>query len=70
MRQKKYYTVYNDREKTETVIAAGDANECSRILGMTRDSFHSFVSNTRSGKVKGFSVVVEDVSASDEDDQD
>ncbi len=71
MKSNKYYTVYNDRTETETIIAAGDANECARILGMTRDSFHSFVSNTRSGRTKGFYVVVEDLnSTNDERDDD
>ena len=54
----KYYTVY--KNKTDEIVAFGSAAECAEKLGITRDSFHSFVSNTRSGRTKTYTVLVED----------
>lgn len=58
MRKPYYYTVYSNKD--DTVVASGTARECAKQLGLTLDSFRSFVSNTRSGRTKTFSVVVED----------
>ena len=61
---KKYYTVY--RNGTDEVVAFGTAEECAKIRGITLDSFHSFVSNTRSGRTKTYSVIVEDIDEEEE----
>lgn len=55
----KYYTVYDER--TEEIVAFGNASQCTKILGLkdTRQ-FHAFVSKTRSGLRKNYNVVVED----------
>ncbi len=55
----KYYTVY--RNGTDEVVAFGSAKECAAKRGITLDSFHSFVSNTRSGRTKTYTVIVEDL---------
>ncbi len=55
----KYYTVY--RNDTDEVVAFGTAKECADKRKMTVESFHSFVSNTRSGRTKTYSVIVEEL---------
>lgn len=55
----KYYTVY--REDTDEIVAFGNAVQCAEILGL-KDAcqFHAFVSKTRSGLRKRYTVVVEE----------
>lgn len=55
----KYYTVY--REDTEEIVAFGNAVQCAEILGL-KDArqFQAFVSKTRSGLRKRYTVVVEE----------
>ena len=65
--QTKYYTVY--KNKTDEIVAFGSAAECAEKLGITRDSFHSFVSNTRSGPTKTYTVLVEDYQSDEEYDK-
>ena len=62
--KKLYYTIF--KNKDDSVVAAGTAEECARILGITLKSFRSFVSNTRSGRTKTYSVVVEDWKSQEE----
>ncbi|WP_294146868.1 hypothetical protein [uncultured Clostridium sp.] len=55
----KYYTVYDER--TEEIIAFGNASQCTAILGLKNTrQFHAFVSKTRSGLRKNYKVVIED----------
>lgn len=60
----KYYTVY--RNGSDDVVAFGTAKECAEARGMTLRSFYSFISNTRSGRTKTYTVISEDVNE-DED---
>ena len=55
----KYYTVY--RNGSDDVVAFGTAKECAEARGMTLRSFYSFISNTRSGRTKTYTVISEDV---------
>jgi hypothetical protein len=63
---KKYYTIYSN--KTDEVVAFGDSLECCKKLGL-KDlrQFYAFVSKTKSGIRKGYSVVVEELSHDDEE---
>ena len=55
----KYYTVY--REDTEEIVAFGNAVQCAEILGLKgARQFHVFVSKTRSGVRKRYTVVVKE----------
>jgi hypothetical protein len=55
----KYYTVYDER--TEEIIAFGNASQCTAILGLKNArQFHAFVSKTRSGLRKNYKAVIED----------
>lgn len=52
-----YYTVYN---KNDDIIAAGNATKCMEILKLKNvRQFYAFVSKTRSGLRKNYTVVVE-----------
>lgn len=58
--KKKYYTVYSD--KKDEIVAFGTSAECCKKLGYKDiEQFYSFVSKTRSGIIKHFSVVMEDI---------
>ncbi len=62
--KKKYYTVYSD--KKDEIVAFGTSAECCKKLGYKDiEQFYSFVSKTRSGIIKHFSVVVEDIEDDD-----
>ena len=54
-----YYTVY--KNKDDQIVAFGDAKTCADQLKITLESFYSFVSNTRSGRTRTYTVVVEDM---------
>ena len=58
--KKKYYTVYSD--KKDEIVAFGTSAECCKKLGYKDiEQFYSFVSKTRSGIIKHFSVVVDEI---------
>ena len=58
--KKKYYTVYSD--KKDEIVAFGTSAEFCKKLGYKDiEQFYSFVSKTRSGIIKHFSVVMEDI---------
>ena len=60
MRNKKYYTVYSD--KKDEIVAFGSSAQCCKTLGYKDiEQFYSFVSKTRSGLIKHYTVVVEKV---------
>ena len=54
----KYYTVYHDDE----IVAFGSAAQCTQKLGLkTIRGFHALVSKSKSGLLKHYAVIVEDV---------
>ena len=54
----KYYTVYDNTN--DEILAFGDAKQCAKKLQL-KDArqFHAFVSKTRSGLRKRYTVVVD-----------
>ena len=51
-----YYAVYDS--KSDTIVAYGNAEECSRKLKMNAHTFYSMVSKVKSGKNKKYEIVI------------
>lgn len=64
----KYYTVY--KEDGDEIIAFGNAIQCTEKLGLKNiRQFHAFVSKTRSGLRKRYTVVVEEYNDTTDTDE-
>lgn len=65
---RRYYTVYDN--KSDEIVAFGSSVECTKKLGLKdTEQFYAFVSKTRSGLIKRYSVVVEDETQNDDNDE-
>jgi len=58
-----YYTVYDAR--TDEVLAFGNIVQCADRLGTSAQTMRSIISKVRRGKLKRYSVVVEDLDKMD-----
>lgn len=64
-KNQKYYTVYSD--KNDEIVAFGTSAECCKTLGYKDiEQFYAFVSKTRSGLIKHYSVVAESIDKGEE----
>jgi hypothetical protein len=55
---RRYYTVYLN--KTDEVIAFGNARECAEMMGTSLGSFYSTISRARRGEIAKYSIEVEE----------
>ena len=63
--KKLYYTVYLN--KTDEIVAVGDAEECQKQLGKTSlASFYSLVSKNRLGVQKRYTILQEPIAQDEE----
>lgn len=58
-----WYTVY--LTDTDEIVASGTAQECTKALGMTRNSFYSTVSKAALGQRHKYTFFKEDIKKED-----
>ena len=49
------YSVWNNKTD-ELIIIDGEARECAKAMNLTLPSFHSAITNARSGKIKKWTI--------------
>ena len=54
----KFYIVR--RRADDSIVAVGSSAECAKILGITRESFLCYVTNSRKGILKKYEIDVEE----------
>ena len=61
----RYYAIYE--RKTDRLLASGSAAFCTRQLGIASiRSFYCMVGRIRSGKIKKYEILIEDISEEEE----
>lgn len=53
-----YYTVY---DRNDEIIAFGSAHECAKTLGMTLQSFYTYVTNPKKRVNRKYIIVIEKI---------
>lgn len=54
-----WYTIYAADD--DKLLAYGDVKTCGRMLGKTTQKVHELISDTKSGRIKSYTVVREDL---------
>lgn len=54
-----WYTVYDAR--TDELLVCGSSDDCARYFGVSRNGFHTLVSHVKTGRNRGYCVVLEDL---------
>ena len=63
----RYYTIY--RNKTDEIVAAGNMRECATQLGVKPSSMYSIISKNNKGKRKTYTIVFDDSSEADYEEE-
>jgi len=63
----RYYTIY--RNKTDEIVAAGNMRECAIQLGVKPSSMYSIISKNNKGKRKTYTIVFDDSSEDDYEEE-